>query len=66
MRQLVFSAKNLNATQAAEPFYSVYKELHSDPGKIIETITADFKKMHLIMAISWLVEQSHVRLCNHC
>ena len=31
---LVFSAKNLNATQAAEPFYSVYKELHSDPGKI--------------------------------
>ena len=29
----------------AESFYPVYEELHSDPGKIIETITAYFKKM---------------------
>lgn len=42
---VVIPAKNLNATQAAESFYPVYKELHSDPGNIIETITAYFKKM---------------------
>ena len=42
---VVFPAKDLNATQAAESFYRVYEELHSDPGKIIETITAYFKKI---------------------
>lgn len=42
---VVIPAKNLNATQATESFCPVYEELHSDPGNIIETITAYFKKM---------------------
>ena len=41
---VVFPAKNLNATQAAESFYPVNEELHSGLWKIIETITTYFKK----------------------
>lgn len=45
---VVIPAKNLNATQATESFCPVYEELHSDPGNIIETITAYFKKWELL------------------